>query len=174
VRLEPHRIAASALIATLAVCCIVGSALAERQSISIQCPASAAVGSTPQISVTLDNGDSSPVGVRILSSLTANQNETLEGALIGGPAVSATSTVDGLSTKVVSIDALPRIPSSFANRLATYVVASEWGGTKVESRECLVLVPEPSQDVQALALIVWLAIRCRRQLGARTREEDSC
>jgi hypothetical protein len=166
----------SVWLASIASSLIAGAAFGDpKTSTSIHCPASTTAGSMPTVDVHLHNNDVTAVGVRILSSFTANQNETAEGAAIAGPVVAAASTVDGSSTKLLSIPAPPRVPSSLAGRLATYVISTEWsGGAKVEAHECLIFVPEPAQTVEFLAGMAGLLIvASRRSLQSTTEETRS-
>ncbi|HXK23226.1 MAG TPA: hypothetical protein VMS55_11180 [Myxococcota bacterium] len=159
------------LIATVAFGLLAGQATAQNVSSSIQCPASTTVGSTPTIGVTLKNNESSAFGVQILSSYTANQNDTLGGAAILGPVVAGTTTVGGFSTNTLSIHALPAVPPSLANKLATYVITADWGDDKkVQVQDCVVFIPEPDQILQVLAGVIGLFIASRRRSGARTLE----
>ena len=160
------------LFVTVTLPLLAGPALAQNVSSSVLCPATTSVGSTPMISVTLKNNESSAFGVQILSSYTANQNDTLGGVAILGPVVAGTTTVEGFSTNTVSIPALPAVPPSLANKLATYVITADWGDDKkVQVRDCVVFIPEPDQTLQVVAGVVGLFVASRRRSGARTLEE---
>ena len=64
----------------------------------------------------------------------------------------------------VSVATPPPIPLSLAGTVATYLFVSEWeGGKEIETNECLVNIPEPSQNMLLLSGVIGLlALSLRR------------
>ncbi len=78
------------------------TAEAESVSIDLNCPDTALPGSTPEISVVVENRFCSPQTVRLLSSVVGNANGTVEGVGIVGPHVAVASSVLPAATDLTS------------------------------------------------------------------------
>jgi hypothetical protein len=135
----------------------------------IQCPDSAQPGTTASIDVELTNPVCTALGVRLISTYSGNDDETVSDAAVFGPVVTVPSSVvvpaatenspGGCSfgnvtpgILNVNVAAPPQIPNSLAETVAAYSIIAEWNaGATTQVDTCLIPLPEPSRFVQLVS-----------------------
>jgi hypothetical protein len=168
---RPRRLSAIGLALTVLLTLGADDAFASFEIASVSCPSTADPGTVPVIDVEVQSLTSGSVDVRLSAGFSGSGDSTLFGRSLIGPLPAApVQQLSFFERRTVALAAAPPLPISPIGDVVEYFVLAQGrvsGDETVDTRACLIEVPEPGFATSLFAALpgLFLAASRRRRRG---------